>query len=64
MRTGQVIGATDRHGTKPSGGHYMSQNVLATLYLVLGIDPAITIPNHAGRPVYLLDDRKPVAELV
>ncbi|MDA1016246.1 MAG: DUF1501 domain-containing protein, partial [Planctomycetota bacterium] len=64
LQMGQVIGATDRHGTKPSGGHYMPQNVLATLYRVLGIDPALTIPNHAGRPVYLLDDRTPVAELV
>ena len=64
LKMGQVIGATDRLGTKPSDGHYMPQNVLATLYRVLGIDPATTIPNHAGRPVYLLDDRKPVAELV
>ena len=40
------------------------QNVLATLYSVLGIDPATTLPDHSGRPVYLLDDRQPVAELI
>jgi len=38
--------------------------VLATLYHVLGIDPATTLPDHQGRPVYLLDDRDKVAELV
>jgi hypothetical protein len=39
-------------------------NVLATLYHVLGVDPATTLPDHTGRPVYLLDDRRPVEELV
>ena len=38
-------------------------NVLATLYGHLGIDPAVTLPDHLGRPVYLLDDRGPVLEL-
>jgi hypothetical protein len=39
-------------------------NVLATIYGVLGIDPAMTFPNGAGRPMYLLDEREPVAELL
>jgi hypothetical protein len=38
--------------------------VLATVYRVLGIDPELTIPDHSGRPVYLLDDREPIRELV
>jgi uncharacterized protein (DUF1501 family) len=61
---GQVIGATDRRGENPQGSAYTPQNVLATLYHVLGIDPATTLPDHQGRPIYLLDDRRPVAELV
>jgi hypothetical protein len=63
LRMGQVIGATDARGEHPQGGAYTPQNVLATLYHVLGIDPATTIPDHQGRPLYLLDDRRPVAEL-
>jgi hypothetical protein len=63
LRMGQVIGATDARGESPRGGAYTPQNVLATLYHVLGIDPAATLPDHQGRPVYLLDDRRKVAEL-
>jgi uncharacterized protein (DUF1501 family) len=64
LRTGQVVGATDARGENPRGGTYTPQNVLATLYRVLGIDPATTLPDHQGRPIYLLDDRRPVAEVL
>lgn len=63
LQTGQVIGATDARGERPRGRPYTPQNVLATLYHHLGIDPATTLPDHQGRPVYLLDDRERVAEL-
>ena len=44
---------------------YTTQNVLATLYHVLGIDPgAIALPNFSGRPQYLLDDPEPIAGLI
>src|SRR3954469_821738 len=64
LQMGQVIGATDARGENPKGRPYTPQNVLATLYHVLGIDPATTLPDHQGRPVYLLDDRDKVEELV
>jgi hypothetical protein len=64
LQTGQVVGATDPRGEHPRGTPYTPQNVLATLYHVLGIDPVTTLPDHQGRPVYLLDDRAKVTELV
>jgi uncharacterized protein (DUF1501 family) len=64
LQMGQVVGATDARGERPRGRAYTPQNVLATLYHVLGIDPETTLPDHQGRPVYLLDDREKVAELV
>jgi hypothetical protein len=64
LRMGQVIGATDARGERPKGTPYRPQNVLATLYRVLGIDPQTTLPDHTGRPMYLLDDREPIAELL
>jgi hypothetical protein len=64
LRMGQVVGATDSHGGEPITRPYTAQNVLATLYHVLGIDPATTLPDHQGRPIYLLDDHDPIAELV
>lgn len=64
LNMGQVIGGTDRKGAQVIGRPYTPQNVLATLYRVLGIDPAATIPDHTGRPMHLIDDRRLVAELV
>jgi hypothetical protein len=64
LQMGQVVGATDARGERPKGRAYTPQNVLATLYHVLGIDPATTLPDHQGRPMYLLDDREKVVELV
>jgi uncharacterized protein (DUF1501 family) len=63
LRTGQVVGATDARGELPKGQPYTPQNVLATLYGVLGIDPATTLPDHTGRPIALLDDRRKIQEL-
>jgi len=63
LRTGQVVGATTRLGDVPQGPGYTPQNVLATLYRVLGVDPTTTLPDHQGRPVYLLDDPEPIREL-
>lgn len=63
LEMGQIIGATDPRGERPRGRPYTPQNVLATLYHVLGIDPVTTLPDHQGRPTYLLDDRERVTEL-
>jgi hypothetical protein len=62
--TGQAVGATNARGEHPVGKPYTPQNVLATLYLHLGIDPRTTINDHTGRPVYLLDDPTPVKEVM
>jgi len=64
LRLGQVVGSTDARGENPRDGVNTPQNILATLYHVLGIDPVTTIPDHQGRPVYLLDERRKVEELV
>ncbi|HEY8502951.1 MAG TPA: DUF1501 domain-containing protein, partial [Gemmataceae bacterium] len=63
FRPGQVIGETDAHGAMAKGKPYTPSNVLASLYRHLGIDPAVTIPDHDRRPMHLLDDREPVREL-
>jgi hypothetical protein len=63
LKTGQVIGATDARGERVAGPPIGMQNVLATLYPILGIDPATTIRDHNGRPQYLLEDRQGVPGL-
>jgi hypothetical protein len=64
LRMGQVVGETDRYAAKAKGKPFTMQNVLATMYDALGIDPAKTFVDHLGRPQYLLDDREKIAELV
>jgi hypothetical protein len=64
LQMGQVVGATNPRGETPKGQPYTPQNVLATIYHVLGIDPATTLLDHQGRPIYLLDDRRMIEELV
>ncbi|MGE3803505.1 MAG: DUF1501 domain-containing protein [Gemmataceae bacterium] len=64
LQMGQAIGATDSRGERAKGKRYSVQNVLSTVYRVLGIDPETTLIDHTGRPQYLLDERDPVAELI
>ncbi len=65
MRGGITVGETDRRGERARFRPYRSQNVLATLYHVLGVNlAATTLTDHSGRPQFLLDDPTPIAELI
>ena len=64
LKMGQAIGASSARGEFPKDHKYTPAQVLATLYKAMGIDPATTFPNGSGRPMYVLDDREPVAELL
>jgi hypothetical protein len=64
LKMGQAIGASSARGEFPKDRKYTPAQVLATLYKAMGIDPATTFPNGSGRPMYILDDREPVAELL
>jgi hypothetical protein len=64
LKMGQAIGASTARGERPQDSRYTVPQVLSTLYRAVGIDPARTFPNGAGRPMYVVDDRSPVRELV
>jgi Protein of unknown function (DUF1501) len=64
LKMGQVIGSTSARAEYPKDRPYRVPQVLSTIYRVLGIDPAQTFPNDTGRPMYILDDREPVKELL
>jgi hypothetical protein len=64
LKMGQAIGTTSARGEYPRDNRYSVPQVLATLYQAMGIDPARTFPNGSGRPMYILDDREPVRELL
>jgi len=65
MRTGQVIGATNRLGEYAQERPVHFQEVFATLYHNLGIDVnAATVVDLHGRPHYLVDHVQPLPEVV
>jgi uncharacterized protein (DUF1501 family) len=64
LKMGQAIGTTSARGEYPKDNRYTASQVMATLYHAMGIDPSKTFPNASGRPMYILDDRTPVKELI
>ena len=66
MKTGQVIGATDRLGGEPSERPVTFGEIFATLYHNLGIDiNKATVQDLTGRPQFLVPDgAHPMRELV
>jgi hypothetical protein len=66
MKTGQVIGATDRIAGEAVNRPVTFGELFATLYHNLGIDlNQTTIPDLTGRPQYLVEDHaRPLRELV
>ncbi len=62
---GQVIGATDARGEQVTDRRVGIGDFVATVYRHLGIDAArVTVQNFAGRPVPILNEGKPIPELV
>lgn len=56
IRTGQVIGATDRRGAYPVSRPTHPNDILATVYHLLGFDPhQTTIPDRTERPMRLTE---------
>jgi hypothetical protein len=65
IKTGQVIGSTDRTGAEVKDRPVQFGEVFATLYHNLGIDVnKATVADLSGRPQYLVDGYQPMRELV
>lgn len=65
MRTGQVIGATDRMAAEATERPVTYQDVFATLYQRLGIDPATSqVTDSSGRPQYLVGEGQVIREVI
>jgi hypothetical protein len=63
LKMGQVVGETDSRAERARSGSISFQNIMATIYHVLGIDTTAQLPDFNGRPQNLLDDREPIREL-
>ena len=63
IRGGRVHGASDRSGAYPAADPVSPEDLLATLYHALGVDPHAAIHDQQGRP-YPLADGRPILELI
>ena len=65
VKGGQVIGATDRGGGRVVSRPVQFQDVFATLYWAMGINPSVTtLTDPNGRPQHLLERGEALRELV
>lgn len=65
IQTGGVIGATDKRGEDVVERPCNASDFLATIYHHLGIDYSkVTINDLNGRPVHIVENGRPIAELI
>jgi hypothetical protein len=64
LRTGQVVGTTNGRGEFPKERPVTPQDLLATVYRHLGIDPRHELRDAVGRPISVLADGQPIPELI
>lgn len=64
LKMGQVIGESDRRGGAPRSRALWPQDVMATIFHVLGIDPRVQFVHPNGRPTSMLEDGSVITELV
>jgi len=63
VQGGRVVGSSDSKGAYPLNNPKSPQDVLATVYRHLGIDPHKHYLDHSGRPIATLPFGKPIEEL-
>eukprot|EP00913_Durusdinium_trenchii_P035277 g33007.t1 len=64
LRMGQVVGQTNSKSEYPLHNPVTPQDLLATVYRHLGVDPQKTFDDFSGRPISILPSGKPIAQLV
>jgi len=63
VQGGQVIGKTDKHAGEPVGQGYSPEDLAASFFQNIGIDPQTEFHANVGRPVTLVRDGKPISQL-
>lgn len=64
VRRGQVIGSTDAMAGFPKDQPVSPKDIVATIYHLLGVDPATILHDREGRPVSLVPDGRVLANLL
>jgi hypothetical protein len=64
LKMGQVVGESMPKADIPKTQPVRPQDLMATIFEVLGIDRTLQLIDPAGRPVYMIEGGKPINELV
>ncbi len=64
LQMGQTVGESAAKVDVPKTTPITPQDLMSTVFHVLGLDPRMQFVNQAGRPVYMVEDGKPIEELV
>jgi hypothetical protein len=64
LKMGQVVGSTNSRGEHPKDRPLTPQDLLATMYQHLGINPRHEFKDLSGRPIPILNDGEAIRELV
>jgi hypothetical protein len=63
VRGGQAIGASDATASEPAGAGFTPDDLAASFFQNLGIDPRTEFPTNVGRPITLIRDGSPIQQL-
>jgi uncharacterized protein (DUF1501 family) len=64
FRHGQVIGASTKDGAEISERPVTPSDLAATIYHHMGVPLDATYNDHQGRPNFIVDGGRPIAELI
>lgn len=64
LQAGQIIGSSDKTASYPAARGLQAQDLFATMYHVLGIDPTTLLHDRQGRPIPVLGHGTPITELI
>jgi len=64
LKMGQVVGESSARAEVPKSRPISPQDLMATVFHVLGLPPDLQYEDHSGRPTPMLDGGKPITELL
>ncbi|MGV3722213.1 MAG: DUF1501 domain-containing protein [Actinomycetota bacterium] len=64
LRMGQMVGSTNAHAEHPQELPFTPEDVLATIYHVLGIDPRTEFLDREARPIPILSRGEAIRQLI
>jgi hypothetical protein len=64
LKMGQAVGESSEKAEVPKSRPITPQDLMATIFHVLGIDRKVQFKDPSGRPTYMIEHGEPIAELV